>query len=102
MFSAFSSLASNLASKVANVAGAVYDPMGAIVDRQLHNYLGDFVEDFTVAGSICGLVCVVHNVQLKKDIFTKSGMPLEVVYGRLAKLEVKVPSWSSLMANSFD
>ena len=63
----------------------------SILESVLNKYLGEYVtglskEDLSV--SIWGGDIVLHDVMLKKDIFTKFKMPLELIYGQIGYLRI--------------
>lgn len=70
----------------------------SILESVLNKYLGEYVvglrkEDLSV--SIWGGDIELNDVQLKKDIFTKLKLPLQLVYGQIGYLRIQIP-WRSL------
>jgi len=70
----------------------------SLLESLLNKYLGEYVEGLSrdaLSLSIWGGDIILDNVMLKKDIFAKFKLPLELIYGRIGKLRIKVP-WRHL------
>ena len=73
-----------------------------ILEKQLNKYLGEFVEGLTrqdLGLSMWGGDVQLNNVMLRKDIFKRYKMPLQLVYGKIGRLSISIP-WRSLASKS--
>ena len=63
-----------------------------IVRKLLKKFLGDFIDtDLDISVSLLSGEADLSNVSIKQDALKKMGMPLDLVYGRIGKLMLKVP-----------
>ena len=63
----------------------------SILESLLNKYLGEYVEGLSrdaLSLSIWGGDIELKDVMLKKDIFTKFKMPLNLVYGQIGYLRI--------------
>jgi len=70
----------------------------SLLESVLNKYLGEYVEGLSpkaLSVSIWGGDIKLDNVMLKKDIFAKFKLPLELVFGRIGTLRIQVP-WRHL------
>jgi len=64
----------------------------------LNKYLGEYVEGLSrdaLSVSIWGGDILLTDVLIRKDIFTKFKLPLELIFGRIGYLRIQVP-WRHL------
>ena len=70
----------------------------SILEGVLNKYLGPYVQGLSsddLNVSIWHGDIELNDVELKKDIFTTLQKPMELVYGRIGYLRIKIP-WRSL------
>ena len=63
----------------------------SILESVLNKYLGEYVEGLSrddLSVSIWGGDIELHDIVLRKDIFKKFKMPLELIYGRIGYLRI--------------
>jgi Vacuolar protein sorting-associated protein len=70
-----------------------------LVKSLLKRYLGDFIEnDLSVSMSLFSGQADLKDVSIKRDVFQKFGLPLEMIFGKIGHLKLKVP-YASLSSN---
>ena len=63
----------------------------SILEKVLNKYLGDYVEGLSrddLSVSIWGGDIQLTDIMLRKDIFTKFKMPMQLIYGQIGYLRI--------------
>ena len=70
----------------------------SILEKALNSVLGKYIEDLDSKDlniSIWGGDIKLNDIKLKKDIFNMYKVPLDLIFGQIGELHIKVP-WKNL------
>jgi len=63
-----------------------------MVKKMLRKYLGNIIEDdLKISTSLRSGEANLEGVLIKKDMFQQYGFPLEIIYGKISRMKIKVP-----------